>query len=524
VSKVVVVGVDGLSPILVRRWKEHLPNLKRIMEKGASGILESTMPPTTCPAWNCFSTGKNPGKIGIFGFVQLSEEGIPEIVNPTMCDSPTIWEILSEYGKRVGVLNVPGTYPPARVNGFMVSGFLTPRSKKDFTFPTGLRDELDKVVNGYEIEPLTFNPESMRGGNKAYLKEIERVYLKRLVATKYLMKRFDWDFFMVVFRATDYVQHFFWHYMDPKSPRYESDRKYRDVIREWYARIDQAIGQISEIAGEDTFLIIMSDHGFGRFHSFFLINEWLRQQGFLKLIQEDRAVEPIDRSRMVTLRRFAFRIIGAGLIGRLAKIIPTSLLTRVTILGMERQDIDEIMSQVDWSKTKAFAISGLAGMIYLGLGGAGLRRSAKTGKDYEEIRDEIMNKLYRGIHAGKGSKVSVSAYKKEEIYDGKHLDKAPDILCRISVDGAICNFYAGFSRGELWRPFTGWVTGTHAREGVWMITGPGVRENIRIDAQITDLCPTILRLLRVPIPPDMDGKILTQAFSPTINAAHEDRP
>src|SRR5437899_9612741 len=70
--RVLVIGLDGASPVLIQKWIDKLPNIKRLSESGVHGVLQSVVPPASVPAWQCFATGKNPAKIGLFGFATIS--------------------------------------------------------------------------------------------------------------------------------------------------------------------------------------------------------------------------------------------------------------------------------------------------------------------------------------------------------------------------------------------------------------------------------------------------------------------
>ena len=128
-SRFLVIGIDGGTFDLIRPWAEagDLPNLARLMAEGVHGPLESTLPPVTAPAWSTFATGKNPGKHGVFDFI-LPMGGRYDLVNATSIHAPTLWQIISEAGLKCGVMNVPVTYPPAPINGFVIGGMLSPVS------------------------------------------------------------------------------------------------------------------------------------------------------------------------------------------------------------------------------------------------------------------------------------------------------------------------------------------------------------------------------------------------------------
>jgi len=509
--RVFVIGLDGASPTLIERWKDQLPNLNRIMRNGVSGILESSDPPITSPAWNCFATGKNPGKIGIFDFVNLTKDWTTRIVDHTMQDSLDLWEILSNYGKKVGIINVPVTYPPKKVNGFMISGFPTPLSAADYAFPHELKAKLDKLVDGYETGFALSSPKYMKGGQEGFIRDVYRVHSKIAKATTFLMKDFSCDFFMVVFTALDVIQHFFWHYMDTKHPDYdlEDNKRYGNVIKAWYIEIDKTVGKLMRLLGEETYMLIMSDHGAGPLYHVLFINEWLKKHGFLKL-KSKNSRNPVEVTSYVLsrLKGFMFRYFGSPSIRKILPLIPKRLLLRVSHVGSIKQDIDSILKLIDWSQSVAFAFGGLSpnGRIHINV------RRSEIRKKYGEIRDEIAEKLQH-INLELGGDVRIDIHTKEEVYWGKYSHIAPDIIFYLLVNGIICETSPEIGCGTLLGRHP--IPGGHAKEGFWALVGPNVRKNRKINAKIIDLAPTILHLSGVPIPSDMDGQVIGSAFEQT---------
>ena len=149
INKVVVIGLDGVPLSLIERWAKEglLPTFQQVIEGGATGLLRSTVPPTSGPSWSSFMTGKNPGKTGIYDFLYRREGGyIFPPVNANRRDGKSLWRLLSEEGKRVGVVNVPISYPVEEVNGFLIAGWMTPYSARDFIYPPELYEELKKEI------------------------------------------------------------------------------------------------------------------------------------------------------------------------------------------------------------------------------------------------------------------------------------------------------------------------------------------------------------------------------------------
>src|SRR6266571_548902 len=212
-----IIGLDGLSPILVTKWIEKLPNLKHLALEGVHGTLNSIVPPASVPAWQCFATGKNPAKIGLWGFATIGKDR-KLVRGRTTSGIGCIWDTFSNKGRSVGVLNVPGTYPPYPLNGFMISGFPVPPGKP-WAYPVTLMKRLNRAVGGYEVDvPLT-KPSDMRGGGEAYLAQVERLHSKSVKSAKQLIEWFHPDLFMTTLQGVDMVEHDFWRYFFFSSRR-----------------------------------------------------------------------------------------------------------------------------------------------------------------------------------------------------------------------------------------------------------------------------------------------------------------
>src|SRR5215470_2793630 len=145
-DKLLVIGLDGasfnvLDPLIDRG---HLPNIANLISKGSRANLETTFPPITAVAWSSFMTGKNPGKHGIFEFVRRDKASDREVaVNASFRHGKAMWDLLGNAGQSVIVHNFPCTYPPRKVHGILISDFMTPRDRRDYTYPSELLDEIE---------------------------------------------------------------------------------------------------------------------------------------------------------------------------------------------------------------------------------------------------------------------------------------------------------------------------------------------------------------------------------------------
>jgi predicted AlkP superfamily phosphohydrolase/phosphomutase len=213
-GRVIVVGLDGgtwsvLDPLLE---DGHMPALKALRDGGCWGTLKSTIPPLTAPAWASLITGKNPGKHGIYQFApidrSLYQGNVTRIVNSQTVQGATLWNILGAAGKRVGVMNVPLTYPPSKVNGVMVTGMLTPRQSEHFTYPPELSSRLkdytiDVSMGESKYGVLSDLDTADHQSLKRLIEELKNLATGRTDKALEFLNEYSPDFFILLFTETE---------------------------------------------------------------------------------------------------------------------------------------------------------------------------------------------------------------------------------------------------------------------------------------------------------------------------------
>lgn len=507
-SQVLVIGLDGatfdlIHPLIAQGF---LPNLRSLISKGASSQLSSTIPPVTASAWTSFMTGKNPGKHGLFDFMRRRPDSYDLTpVSSHDRDGKAVWEIASEAGKQCIVMGVPVTYPPTPLNGLMVTGMLTPRGAPDYTYPAGLKHEIARTIGEY----IVYSDEVYsQGRGEIFLDALHYSIQQRAKTAAYLLTKYDWDLGILVFPETDTVCHGLWWAYDPTHHQHHQDdaTRFQNGIRDIYRDLDSYIGELIAALPPDTTVLVMSDHGHGPLRNFLYVNNFLKQRGYLS----------IRRAPASRLKNIAFN---AGLTPRTAYGMLLNL-----GLGKLRRTMDKrrggrgllkrfflSLNDVDWANTRAYSI-GYIGEVHLNVRGREPHGIVERGAEYERVRDQLIADL-QTLKLPDGSSLIENIWKKEEVYDGAHLDDAPDILFfpRRLETIAFGDFEFGSNR--IVEPSYG-VSSSHRMNGIFIASGPGIAPVANLHASsLIDLAPTILNLLDVPIPRDMDGRVLTEIFS-----------
>ena len=460
-KKTLIIGWDCAPPDWVfDRWIDQLPTLKSLLKKGLYGNLRSSIPPITVPAWQSMLTSKDPGQLGVYGFrnrKNYTYEG-QYFSNGADILEPTVWDILAKHDKKSILVGVPQTYPPREINGHLVSCFLTPSTKSQYTYPKELKSELETNVGEYIPDVKHFRTED----RDYILKQIYDATEKRFNTFRYLLKNKEWDFAMLVEMGTDRIHHSFWKFLDPKHPKYEKGNKYENVIPEYYKYLDNELKKTLELVDlNETSVMIVSDHGAKAMVGGICINEWLIKEGLLTLKEYPKTFTPIEKL------------------------------------------------EIDWDKTKAWGSGGYYARVFINVKDREPNGQVSQ-EEYKKFRQELKEKI-ENIKDEQGNKLATVAYVPEEIY--KDVKRIPPDLIVIFDDlrwrsvGSV-----GINSAYTYENDTGPDDANHAWDGMYMLYDP--KNNFggkRQDSQhLMDVAPTVLELLGAEIPSDMLGKSILQ--------------
>lgn len=521
-NKLLIIGLDGGTFDLIKPWAGNgkLPNLSRLLNEGVHARLNSTIPPMTFPAWNTFMTGKNPGKHGVYDFTERKQGSYEvQFVNGGMRRSKTIWQIMNEAGKNVGIMAVPATYPPEEVKHFMISGFDTPgmtspKGKATSMYPQELFEELNKEVGEYVVTS-NVHGDIAKGNLDIAEQKILATIERKAANAKYLYKKYQPNCFMIVFGETDLVSHSFWHFYDPRSPLHNKGegRKYKDTILHIYEKVDEKIGELLSMSSKDTVVMIMSDHGFGGSgNKAVYLNNWLAENGLLAF--RDTSYSSMKNDLLQGVKRAGIKFVPAKLKG--------ILMRSNSVKFVNKLESSLRFSQIEWSGTMAFSEeTPHFPSIWVNVRGRDPEGIVAPGAEYEKVRDEIIQKLYSFKDPYTCQPVVNKAYRREEVYKGNYTQKSPDIV----IDWALTEGYTYLSEQSKPNKFNESIRklspsevhtarfGSHRQHGIFILHGGPIKRNLEItNANIADLAPTALYLLDIPVPDDMDGVVLKDAI------------
>ena len=488
--RILVIGLDGATfDIIDPLIKEGvMPNLKKLTEHGTVGSLQSTIPPISGAAWVALATGMKPEKTGIFDFRYRRDNSFKLYgVTSAAYYGRAVWDYLCQAGKRVGILNYPMLYPVYEVNGFMTAG-IGASLDGEFAFPKHLKQELNKLAGGqYEITIPYYKPRY--DDIDFFLKELNRVFTKKVQVAKSLLRKKRWDLFWVVFSETDWLQHRMWRYIDREHPLYKktNNDKYAQSFKEFWYKVDESIGRLCSAVSDDTNIIILSDHGFGLNDQVFRLNAWLEKEGYLvrKKAKTARNLNNVIVEVFSILNTIAKRI-------KLEKIAPGLYMRwRDKAINFRESTLD----QIDLKRSLAFDPGHTIpfGGIYFN------NRLVDSHQLKQKLAGEIVGRL-RAFGEKHGVKIEIKWL--------KGISNGPDLL--LGVNDWRCVIVKDQFEGEFFeqRPYASRHTGSHRMNGIFIISGPDIQHAYLNKLQIFDIAPTLLYLFDQPIPINMDGQVL----------------
>jgi len=521
-----VIGLDAATYDLIAPWAEkgHLPTFASLMRSSAYGPLRSVPNINSAPAWSSFATGKNPGKHGLFWFYERKVDSY-ELRYLSGADNPEprFWDLWSDAGRSVVVFNVPLSYPAYPINGAMIAGMDSPsESASGFTWPEALCEEIMKAVPRYRIESDVVVLTRTGRWDQA-IQELGDMVNARIELAEYLINHKPWDLFVAVFTALDRVQHTFWRHMSPAHPDYDPSLspRYQDTILQFYQMMDDAIARLAKRCDENTYILLVSDHGMGnnQMGSFFL-NPLLEEMGFFY-----RNERGSDWRRIL---RWGVRNVAPHLEGWIPRQVRKQLMSLIP--GGRAAVTRELhQSGCDWSRTRVYT-DYVRPELWINLKGREPQGIVEPGAEYERLRDTIIKALSQCVDIETDKPIIDRVWKREEVYWGPKLSRAPDLIIDWNYDVLVQGVRYTDPMGktitvteqdEIVERRD--VSGDHRPDGIFLLHGPRVKPGRVCGQSLLDIAPTVLYLSGLPILDDMDGQVVTSALKDADHDAAKQR-
>jgi len=452
-KKLLILGLDCATPQLVfDQWKDELPHLTGLGERGFRANLVSTVPPITVPAWTSMMTSQDPGMLGFYGFRNRKSYGYEDLyfANAKYVKAKTVWNYLSRRRMTSMIFGLPQTYPPKPLNGMMVASFLTPSKDVQYTYPDEIKHELDRAAGGdYMIDVEDFRTENKDG----LLKQIYEMTARRFRAFRHFYGKDTYDFAIVVEMGIDRIHHAFWRFFDTSHRLYEPGNPYENVILEYYREVDREVGETLKLVDDDTAVLVVSDHGAKTMKGAICINEWLQREGYLTLKEP-----PAGQTRLK-------------------------------------------MGMIDWEKTRAWGEGGYYSRMFFNVQGRE-PQGVIPQSEYETFRAEMIRKL-EAIVDEDGNNIGTRAFRPEDIYrECKNIP--PDLVVYLGNLDWRSAGSVGVGSVYLYENDTGPDDANHAQEGI-LISSVRPDGGAKDRYSIYDVAPTILKYFGIDIPEEMIG-------------------
>lgn len=483
--RAVVIGLDGAAWHLLDPLIEQgvMPRLAELRARGAAGTLLSTVPTYTPPAWTSAITGVNPGRHGVYGFIEgHAQAERQELMHSGKVKSPTLWEIANAQGATCGIYNVPLTYPPRPVEGWMVSGMLTPgygERQRGFATPSDLEPEIMRWAPGYVLDLHANYETDWRDAGLAD-RGLESIRQREAVLAHLLEER-PVDVLFSVLEAPDRLQHVYYRYMDGSS---QDAPAIAQRVAECFAAMDRIVGLLADAA--DGEVIVCSDHGFTAWEVSVHVNALLAEWGYLK-------IKPIARAMQTKAARAAVPIA--------KRLLPRKV---------AREAKGKTFAAIDWAQTRAFASPIPQQGIYLNLKGRE-RFGIVEAHEAEALKGEIKAR-FESLTAPDGRPAADVVHLSQDVFHGDALEGAPDVLPVLrdhtyELDDELFHRAAFSDVSHLPR-------GVHHPEGIVVVAGQGVAPTRDLRAHVMDVLPTLLYQAGLKVPDGLDGGVIEAAFDP----------
>ena len=500
-SKVYVIGLDSADPNIIEALMAEgkLPCLKSLADRGTMARVSSIASGFSDAPWLSFNTGVRSGKHGCYNFLEMERE-TREIwrVGAKSCPYPFFWSLFADRDKKIGLFDVPKTYPVEGLDGIQISGWAEEYPLiKACSLPKNLLSEIVSHFGQYRHPREILNPRLVSQQIRRYRKLMLAIQQK-LKAIKFLMGQEDnWDLFMTSFGEAHYANHLFYHLYDKNHWAYEPklSEQLGKALPDIYAELDKAVENLLADIPKEATVFVLSVHGVSTNYSAnHLLPEVLSKLGF------QANVNAPDKDNKKSWR----------------DLIPMPIRDFINDWILPQSFHDKMHSQqfinsIDWQKTKAFAmpLGHFQGFISINLKGRDAYGIVEP-EDYERICQQIATELKCLMNHDTGKPAIKEVIPIGQLVEGERIDRLPDLIIQWAEDITINKLHhpkLGIIAGEYY----GLRKTQHTGNGFLITGGKNIKPGVEIsNIRAIDLPPTILHLMGQPIPEYMEGRVLSE--------------
>jgi predicted AlkP superfamily phosphohydrolase/phosphomutase len=523
--RVLLIGLDAGDAELIEKWCAEgvLPHIGAMRARGTWARMATTAEVLHVSAWPSIFTGAPPDAHGLY-HAYVAKPGHQGPVRPRPEDSPVpfLWKLLSDRGRRSVIMDAFMTCPLRDFAGTQIvewgtwSWFTEPT-----VIPASLGNEMRERFGPYPAEdhskigmvPLP-DPEGFR-------RRLLAAVARKVEVVTWLMGREDWDLFLVVFGECHGAGHYFWHYQDPEYVAYPADAspELRSTLRDVYAALDRAIGELLSQVDEDTTVLLVAGDGMGpNYSGSHVLGHLLGRMGLLHDAQLGPAAAGADTGAAAARRRDGRH----DLLSTLRGMIPRSFRATVSRTLLPRR-VNERLSLrwktagIDWQRTRAYLIENAnEGYIRLNLVGREPQGTVAPGADYEMLCDELCRTAAEMVNPATGEPAAQAVHRIDDLYQGPCRVLMPDVVINWNERACVTTELATQTYGVVRHPQPGhalapFYTGNHRPNAFGLAVGPGIAGGATLEgAHILDLAPTLLDHFGIEIPSYMTGRVLRE--------------
>jgi predicted AlkP superfamily phosphohydrolase/phosphomutase len=513
-SRVLVVGLDMGDGTLIRHWSAagHLPHLAALAASGTWFDLESPASALHTSTWPTFATGTLPGRHGVYYPYQPTPgRQLARHIGPDQYGEPTFWRRASGEGRRCAVYDVPETFPEPDYRGRAIFDWGTwAWYGEPATQPAALAAQVRKTFGPY---PLGFEAKKLALNIPDHIEDrlLRSVDYTRATA-QWLLDDAPWDLAVVGFCETHPAGHYLWP-AGAASVEAGDAAAFAPLLHV-YRAIDTAIGALRDRLPPDAAMLVVSGDGVRPNHcGWHLLPGVMARLGYVTSRRPAPATPPASDSHAASAppRPSWAQTMVAGARRQVSNILPWRVRDRI---GVWMQT-----AGIDWSRTRAFTLqTDLEGCIRINLKGREPHGIVAPGAEYEALCAEIRTELEALVNPVTGARAVRQVWIRNEVFPGPRQEELPDLIVTWNDEAPITALQSprlGTIEGVNPDP----RTGTHSIHGFLLAAGPSFAAGTRGRGRLTDVAPTVLRLLGSTGAHDLDGTSLDPSAGSTGTAA-----